>query len=628
MAIGRDTEFGRVTRSVGAAPVRTAFEIGIAHFGWLLVRIIGVLTVFIFVVNWAFGRPLFEALLFALALAVGITPQMLPAIVSVSLATGARRLAARRVVVKRLDAIEDLGSITVLCTDKTGTLTAGAARLASAVDASGSPSPRVLTLAAANAGAQRGFRNPLDDAILAAHPSDLQASGELPYDFQRKRLSVLVPIDGKQLLVTKGAVASILAICRRAAAGTASTWSADRAAVEALVEELCAAGNRVLAVAATDRRGSAPLSLADESGLTLEGLIVFADPPKAGAAGSVAALTQLGVSVRLITGDSAAAARSVASAVGIDASRVATARDLNRLEGGRLAIAVRGVQVFAEVEPIHKERIVAALRADGEVVAFLGDGINDAPALHAADVGISVDTGVDIAKQASSVVLLDKDLDVVAEGVRLGRQTFANTLKYIRLTTSANFGNMASMAIASLVLPFLPLLPRQILLLNFLSDIPAMAIASDEVDHEQLAGPVRWDVRRIRNFMLAFGFLSTVFDLITFAVLVLGFGAGESLFQGAWFVMSTVTELAVLFSLRTSRPLWRSRPAVLLLVLSALVAGVTVSLPLIPPIASLLGLTPPSPALLAALAAVLIGYVAANELLKRLLPPAPAAVSR
>ncbi|MEO8261620.1 MAG: magnesium-translocating P-type ATPase [Pseudolysinimonas sp.] len=610
VAIGRGTEFGRVTKSIGAAPVRTAFQIGIAHFGWLLVRIIGVLTVFIFVVNWAFGRPLFEALLFALSLAVGITPQMLPAIVSLSLSAGARRLAAKRVVVKRLDAIEDLGSITVLCTDKTGTLTGGVAELDSAIDVAGLTSARVLGLAAANAGAQIGFRNPLDDAILRRQPSQVEAFDELPYDFQRKRLSVLVPFDGRPTLVTKGAAASVFDIC---------TSILDRSELEARVEALCAAGNRVLAIASKPMASDSRLDLDDERGMTLEGLLVFADPPKDGAAGSIAALSALGVSVRVITGDSAAAARAVATSVGLDATRVLTGPDLDGLDGIRLGIAIRGVYVFAEVEPMHKERIVAALRADGEVVAFLGDGINDAPALHAADVGISVDTAVDIAKQASSVVLMDKGLDVVADGVRLGRQTFANTLKYIRLTTSANFGNMASMAVASIALPFLPLLPRQILLLNFLSDIPAMAIASDEVDAEQLTQPVQWDIRRIRTFMLVFGLLSTVFDLITFAVLVLGFGAGETLFQSAWFVMSTVTELAVLFSLRTSRPLWRSRPATILLVLSIAVAAITVALPFVPPIAAVLGLQPPPPHLIAALVVVLLGYVTANELLKRML---------
>jgi Mg2+-importing ATPase len=618
VATGRQTEFGRVARAVGTPSVRTAFEFGIQRFGWLLVRLVAMLTAFIFVVNWAFGRPLLEALLFALSLAVGITPQMLPAIVALSLAAGARRLAARHVIVKRLDAIEDLGAITVLCTDKTGTLTAGAAELSAALGPDGRPSVRVADLAAANAAAQRGFRNPLDASILRRHPSDATALDELPYDFQRKRLSVLVRHGARPLLITKGALRAVLPLCTRVAGGGIAGWEEDRRRLEALSEQLAAAGSRVIAVASRPRDpATGPLTLADEAGLDFEGLLVFDDPPKPGAREAIAELREAGVDVRLITGDSVGCARAVASAVGIDARRIMTGDDLGQLDPARLASVVAGVHVFAEVEPLHKERIVAALRAGREVVAFLGDGINDAPALHAADVGISVDSAVDIAKQAASVVLLDKGLDVVAAGVRLGRQTFANTLKYIRLTTSANLGNMISLSVASLALPFLPLLPRQILLLNFLSDIPAIFIARDSVDSEQTARPIIWRMPALLRFMLAFGLLSTAFDLVTFAVLAWGFGADAALFQSAWFVMSTLTELAVLFSLRTVRPIWRSRPAAGLLVSSAVVGALTTALPYLPPVAALLGLRPPPLGLLGILAVVLVAYVTANELLKR-----------
>ena len=620
VATGRNTEFGRVTKSIGGAAVRTAFEHGVGEFGWLLVRIMSVLTLLIFLVNWLMGRPLFESLLFSLALAVGITPQMLPAIVAVSVSAGARRLAARHVVVKRLDAIEDLGAMTILCTDKTGTLTAGAARLDRAIDLDGQESTRVLELAALNAGGERGFRNPLDAAILQRQASSAQAFDELPYDFQRKRLSVLVSYRDQDLLVTKGSVLGVLRVCTHAEIGGALVPLEDiRIAVESRVDALCADGFRVLAVAIRSRRPDAgPLELGDESAMVLVGLLAFYDPPKPGSAEAVAALADLGVGVRLITGDSVATAKATAATVGIDATRVVTGLEIGELDTPRLAVLIRDVQVFAEVEPMHKQRIVAALRRGGAVVGFLGDGINDAPAMHSADVGISVDTAVDVAKQAASVVLLSRGLDVIVDGVRLGRQTFANTLKYIRLTTSANFGNMLSLAIASIVLPFLPLLPRQILLLNFLSDIPAMAIAGDAVDDEQTRRPVIWNVASIQRFMVVFGVLSTLFDVAAFAVLIGVFHAAEPLFQGSWFVMSTLTELAVLFSLRTSRPIWRSRPARGLLISSLAVALVTAATPYVPFLATLLGLAPPPPLLFLVLAGILLAYVAANEALKRL----------
>jgi Mg2+-importing ATPase len=610
-AVGRETELGRVAHAISEAPVRTAFERGIGRFGWLLARIVGLLTAIVFVINAAIGRGVLDSLLFALSLAVGITPQMLPAIVALSLASGARRLAARKVIVKRLDAIEDLGALTILCTDKTGTLTQGSPQLTGWNDAAGVSSARVLHLAALNAGGQRGFTNPLDDAILAVEPRTVAAIDEIPYDFQRKRLSVLCEVDGAELLITKGAVASVLSLC-----------SAVPPGVEQAVNEHCARGDRVLAIASRPRPATeGPLGREDERNMTLEGLLIFRDPPKPDADAAVRDLRGRGVDVRLITGDSLAAAVAAAEAVGVATDRVMRGAELGGLDDIRLAITVREVTVFAEVEPLHKQRIIAALRANRETVGFLGDGINDAPALHAADVGISVDTGVDVAKQAASVVLLEKDLEVIVDGVRLGRQTFANTLKYIRLTISANFGNMLSLALASLVLPFLPLLPRQILLLNFLSDIPAMAIASDVVDIEAERHPIRWHLRRLQLFMLVFGAISTVFDLVTFAVLLVGFRANAPVFQGAWFVISTLTELAVLFSLRTARPIWASRPGRLLLALTVLVAVATVALPLLPPVASVLGVRPPDPGLWVALTGILVGYVAVNELVKRIARP-------
>jgi Mg2+-importing ATPase len=387
--------------------------------------------------------------------------------------------------------------------------------------------------------------------------------------------------------------------------------------VEALFTKLSEGGYRVIGIATKHRDRGTPLTRSDESGMTLVGLLGFYDPPKPGAKDAIADLAALGVQVRLITGDNPKAAASIAASVGIDAHEVMSGPDVAALDDTRLALRIRDVHVFAEVEPVHKSRIVQALRHAGESVGFLGDGINDAPALHAADVGLSVDSAVDVAKQASSIVLMEKGLGVVADGVRLGRSTFANTLKYIRLTTSANFGNMLSMAAASIFLPFLPLLPGQILLLNFLTDMPAMTIAADQVDPERVARPVEWSIRSIRTFMFAFGTLSTVFDLLTFALMIGVVHADAGLFQSSWFVMSALTELGVLFSLRTARPIWRSTPARTLVVSSAVIAALTVALPYIPWVAELLQLVPIPLWVLGALFLLLVLYIAANELLKR-----------
>jgi len=621
---GRETEFGAVSEQLGARRLRTGFERGITAFGLLLVRAMVVLVTAIFVVNLVLHRPLVESLLFSLALAVGLTPQLLPAIVSISLSTGARRMAAEQVIVKRLDAIEDFGAMTVLCTDKTGTLTAGAVRLDRAVDPAGRPSEEVLRLARLNAGLQRGFPNPLDRAILgdAAAPDGRARLDELPYDFQRKRLSVLVEDDGAPLLVTKGAFDSVVGVCALADLGGRTVPIGQvRAGLERSFADLSADGYRVLALASRPLDRARLAGPADEAQLTLRGLLAFLDPPKPGAAEAIGRLAGLDVSVRLVTGDHRLAAGKLAAAVGLQAGELLTGGDIDRLDDAALADRAAGTQVFAEVEPLHKERIVRALRRHGQVVGFLGDGINDAAALHAADVGISVDTAVDVARQAAAIVLLDKSLAVVADGVRLGRQTFANTLKYIRVTTSANFGNVLSMAVAAGFLPFLPLLPRQILLLNFLSDIPGTTIAGDSVDPEQVQRPRAWDLRSVRTFMVVFGLLSSVFDVLTFLALRLLFGAGATLFRSGWFIESTVTELAVMLVLRTNRPFWRSRPGRALLVSSAAIAAVTVALPY-SPLAGPLGLAAVPAGILAVLAGLTALYVAANEAAKRLHPPA------
>ena len=618
---GRDTEFGAVSSELEKKRVTTAFTRGTTRFGEMLIWVMVVLTAFIFIVNALFGRPLIEALLFSLALAVGLSPQMLPAIVSVSLSTGARRMAKQQVIVKRLDAIEDLGALTVLCTDKTGTLTQGSVRLDEALDLGGRESERVLRLASCNAGLQEGFPNPLDLAILARDtpPAGLAALDELPYDFRRRRLSVVVRMDGVPTLIAKGAFEGMLEICEHAEVdGAVVPLETVRASVVERYERLSAGGRRVLAVATRTLADPIPvLTPADEAGMTLAGILAFDDPAKADVSDSIAALERLGVAVRLITGDNRLAAAAIATSVGLDAAHVLTGREIDAMDDATLAARVPGIGVFAEIEPVQKRRIVSALRANGETVGFLGDGINDAPALQAADVGISVDTAVDVAKQAASVVLLAKSLAVIVDGITLGRATFANTLKYVRVTTSANFGNMLSMAIASLFLTFLPLLPRQILLLNFLSDIPATTIAADRVDPERVEAPGRWDLRGIRDFMITFGLVSTVFDLLTFAVLLWVFQVDDTTFRSSWFIESTLTELVVLLSLRTERPILHSRPAAPLLWSSIAIAAVTLALPYIEPLATPLGLDAVPIPILGSLFALTALYLVANELLKR-----------
>jgi len=618
---GRATAFAQVSARLAERPVVTGFERGMTAFGLLLARAMVVLVTAIFVVNLVLARPLIDSALFSLALAVGLTPQLLPAIVTISLSHGARAMARERVIVKRLDAIEDFGSMTVLCTDKTGTMTVGSVALAAALGVDGRASERVRRLAHLNARLQTGFANPIDDAILAAtgdEPDDARRLDELPYDFHRRRLSVLVDDGGATRIVTKGALADVLEVCTRARLedGEIVDLERVRADVQRQFETRSAQGDRVLGVASREVPGLRALGPGDESDLVLCGLLTFVDPTKPGADATLRDLAAAGISVRMITGDNRLVAARVAGMVGLDPDATLTGSEIAGFDDATLAERAGETVVFAEIDPLGKERIIRALRASGSVVGYLGDGINDAPALHAADVGISVDTGVDVAKQAAAIVLLDKDLAVLRDGVIEGRRTFANTMKYVYTTTSANFGNVLSMAVAAVVLPFLPLLAGQILLINFLTDFPATTIATDAVDPEQLAAPHGWDVGFIRTFTLVFGGLSSAFDLLTFAVLRLGFAADAPLFRGGWFLESVATELAVLFVLRTRRPFFRSRPSTLLVGASLVVAAVTFAIPY-SSLGALLGLEGPEPAVLGALLAIIAGYVAATEIAKR-----------
>lgn len=618
---GTDTEFGGVVEHVARAHVPTAFERGITRFGYLLMQATGILVVGIFAINLALSRPVIDAFLFSLALAIGLTPQMLPAIVTLSLSRGAAAMSSRRVIVKRLDAIEDVGSLDVLCSDKTGTITVGTVGMDAAMDAEGRPSERVAQLARWNAQFQSGFANPIDRAIVSSvAPAGVEArcEAQVPFDFTRRRLSVAVASPEALLLVTKGSVASVLECC-----SSVHTERGDDdinvhiATLKSRFEQLSAGGLRVLAVASRAMDPGETVGTSSERDMVFEGFLTFADPPKEGVQSSLAQLSNLGVSVRVVTGDNRFVAARVASQVGISTSRMLVGEEIESMTDEQLALIVDDVHVFAETAPLDKERIVRAYSARGHTVGYLGDGINDAPALRVADVGVSVDTAVDVAKQTADLVLLDKSLAVLAAGIEQGRRVFSNTLKYVHVQTSANFGNMLSLAAASAFLPFLPLIPTQVLLLNFLADIPGMAVATDRVDPEEIAHPHRWDIAEVRKFMIVFGVASTMLDLCTFALLRLGYGAGPDLLRSGWFVESILTQLSAMLVLRTKRPVVRSRPATALWSTSLAVAVVGVWMPW-SPAASRLGLTGLPGGMLAGLVAVSVCYVLVNESLKRM----------
>jgi len=619
--IGSDTEFGKVSGRLQLRPPETEFERGIRQFGYLLLEVTVVLVVAIFAVNVYLARPVLEAFLFSLALAVGLTPQLLPAIISINLAHGAKRMAQQKVIVKRLASIENFGSMTVFCSDKTGTLTEGLVRLKAACDITGNPSERVLLHGALNASFETGFHNPIDEAIRTARLFDLSPYRKLdeePYDFVRKRLSVLVATPTAHLLVTKGALANVLAVCSTAEAADGSLVElvAVQDAIQSQMAQWAGQGWRVLGLASREMGPREGITKDDEAGMTFLGFLLFEDPIKADVMETIGRLKSLGVALKIVTGDNRLVAAHVGQAIGLSNGNLLTGEDLRQMSDEALVSRVNDVHVFAEVEPNQKERIILALKKAGHVVGYGGDGINDASALHAADVGVSVESAVDVAKEAADIVLLEKDLGILVEGVQEGRRTFANTLKYVFMATSANFGNMFSMAGASLFLPFLPLLAKQILLNNFLSDIPGMAIAGDSVDRELVEKPRRWDIRFIRNFMIVFGLVSSVFDYLTFGVLILVIRATPEVFRTAWFIESLLTELVIALVVRTRRPFFRSRPGRWLLLSTLAVTLITFALPYLP-LSGYLGFVPLPPSLLAILVAITAGYVVASEFAKK-----------
>ena len=620
-ATGVHTEFGSIATLVGAIEPETSFALGTRRFGLLMTQIMFVLVTIVLVANVLLGRPVLDSLLFAAALAVGITPELLPAVVTVTLARGAKSLTEKGVIIRRLVAIENLGAMDVLCTDKTGTLTVGDVRLDRAIDVDGQDSPDVLRWAVLNASLQTALPNPLDAAILTrkgeVELAGCSKQGEVPYDFERKRLSVVVGEQGARVLACKGAGWSVLSICTAIkAAGVVEPLTDERRALEiAQLEAWSREGRRVIALGVTRVDADHHCRLDDEAGLTLVGYLLFADPLKPGIAETVAALAQNGVALRIVSGDNRYVVEHVATAIGITPT-IVVGDDLVGLGADAFTRRIATANVFAEVTPDQKERIIAALCRIGHTVGYLGDGINDAPPLRAADIGISVENAVDAAKASADVILLRRDLLVLLDGIQAGRTAFGNTIKYIAITISANFGNMISMAFASLLLPFLPMLATQILLNNLLSDLPMLAVSTDRVDPELLRAPRRWDFRSLLRSMLGFGLVSSAFDALTFFVLLQVFHASPAVFQTAWFTESLLTELVVIVVIRTQKPFFRSLPAPLLASMQILVAAIAVALPFLP-IAGLFGFVPLPPMLIAGVVAIVVAYVVASELLKR-----------
>jgi len=625
---GARTAFGAVAARLRARAPETEFARGVRQFGYLLVRIMVVMVLFVLVVNQLLGRPAIESLLFAVALAVGLSPELLPAIVTVTLSAGARAMAKRGVIVRRLEAIENLGSIDVLCTDKTGTLTEGTIQLTGTLDPDGRPSPEVRRFAFLNSAFETGIDNPLDAAILSALVRDGMTTrgytkiDEIPYDFLRKRLTIVVAEDaepGRHLIVSKGAFENILEVCTTIS-HDGSVVELDGAARERLHSFYArkgAEGIRVLGVAVKQVPAKAAYTHDDEREMSFAGFLLFSDPPKADAKQTIRDLASLGVRVKIISGDNRHVNAHVAKAIGLDGHAILTGAEIAKLRDEALWHAAERTDLFVEVDPQQKERIVRALQRTGHTVGYLGDGINDAPALHAADVGISVDQAVDVARESADVILLQRDLDVLRTGVTDGRRTFVNTLKYINITTSANFGNMVSMALATPLLPFLPLSAKQILLNNFLSDLPSVAISADNVDPDRVVSAQRWDVAEVRTFMLVFGLISSAFDMLTFGLLLLAFRANEATFQTAWFVVSLLTELAVVLVLRTQGPALRSKPGQILLWTTVAVMAVSLALPYAGGLAAAFGFVALPGSILAAVVLVVLAYIWATEIAKR-----------
>ena len=584
---GKQTEFGKISDRLRSKPPETDFEKGIRRFGYMLMEITLILVIIIFAINVLLHKPALDSFLFSLALAVGLTPQLLPAIITVNLSAGARAMAKKKVIVKRLSSIENFGSMNILCSDKTGTITEGKVTIKDALDIDGNHSEKTLQFAGLNASFQQGFRNPIDEAICLvykASPDLFTVQCEIPYDFIRKRLTVQVNSGKENIAITKGALNFVLEICNRTETQNGELISLEdtRTLIAERYQKLSSDGYRVLGIAYKPASSNVDFNRGDEKDMIFLGFITLYDPPKINVKETLQNLENLGVQFKLITGDNALVTGSIARQIGLKDPIILTGVQIREMSEGALLAQAFKANIFAEVEPNQKERIILSLKKAGNVVGFMGDGINDAPALHTADVGISVDSAVDVAKEAADIVLLEQDLAVLREGITIGRKTFTNTMKYIFMATSANFGNMFSMAGASLFLPFLPLLPKQILLTNLLTDFPEMTIATDRVDNTAVEKPHRWDIRFIQRFMIVFGLLSSVYDYLTFGVLLFFMKADERVFQTGWFVESVISATLIVLVVRTRLPFFKSLPGKYLFIATSLIVLLVLALPFIP----------------------------------------------
>lgn len=620
---GNFTEYGKIAKKLAARQPETEFERGLTKFGFLIMKITFLLVLFVFFINALYKRDVLESLLFAVALAVGLTPELLPMILTVNLSKGALAMSKRGVIVKRLASIQNFGSMDVLCTDKTGTLTENVITLVLHVDLEGNDNEKVLLYSFLNSSFQTGLKSPLDEAILKHEEVDVrcyQKIDEVPFDFTRKRLSVIAECEGERALIAKGAPEEILRVCSHCELpDQISDMSSElREKIEKKHYDLSSEGFRVLAVSYKKMREHKPVySVDDEIDMLFLGFVAFFDPPKATARESLRLLRKAGIELKILTGDNELVTRKTCEQLGFKIKGVVLGSELAEIQDEALARVVEEANIFARVTPAQKDRIMIELKKNGHVVGFLGDGINDAPSLKTSDVGISVDNAVDVAKESADIILLSKRLRVLYEGVLEGRKTFGNTMKYVMMGTSSNFGNMFSVAGASLFLPFLPMLPTQILLNNLLYDLSELAIPTDNVDTEYVERAKRWDIAFIRNSMIFLGPISSVFDFLTFFIMLLVFNATEPLFQTAWFLESLCTQALVIFVIRTRRtPFYKSRPSQLLTFSTLTIVGVALIMPFTP-LAVLFKFVQPPPAFFVILAGLISVYLAVVELVKK-----------